>query len=1016
MVIDLIKTPFIAETDIIYFLNMSQGLSLGRIQAGFAQASQELTVAAANLNFDFTLVKLEAPAEYQTIGHVLTPSRVREAETGPIHVTARRLGALFEGACPEAPNLIKAYGTRASEISKEVSESDSERSNGTSHNWIRNEYGGVDATSIWAAATSSKAALPVHLLACIIARMWSHTEATSVWVEIVAERKREIISKTEKGEHIPISLVCTVQQEITRDHLSKWDASARAWLQTADKARQRQYKQFLLIVKNLSIAIHQENIPLYSNVMSVWTSALIATEELISGKPQAVKRGPVLLGLSAWHIFPDMLVFDSPSGSVHVSMDDPLVKPGGVLSLGISDSARSEEQGVYWSLSLSHHRYYGDAVRRTRRLESDGSRLTFNELVLVCLGSLLKVWSIPKQGIKNSIEILQKLRETLPQQNPPDKREMDWQTVLEEPLKHIADGDKQAVLAISLGRRRPSFLPQSLTSETRPFFGLLHMSNLLYILKEPDNKISLLRRLASRVPELKASNSIILCAEKWSGTSHMNCQYATVFSRALKRTDRTNRNRRSRKFHRWIDVPPIFQRRYNEAVQTAMQDYNQVNEYYQLVGLSQANVDSFDKVLSRILAHPDMNQDISERPSPQDNQHDSLMNLRGGSGVAAMIETNNSDDDMTENTDDRKTVSPSIESGIPGPPASVEFESSNVRHDEADSPEETSDESVGDGPAEREESTFEGLIVETDWDDGRIDNDHDAALRQLTEYIDYQVAFPPEIEEERRALELHQEQRSAAQESFNDAHEHALRHLKELCSTYRTQRERQLPDETIEYLNRLDNEMPQWTYERSKDVVKSNSGPGHFIPFFGQASKADSSSARSLDDNPSDDYDYWHKPLGEHAMVYTKVEGRARARMMENKPSVTLEDLLWCFEHDLIDSARLQEVLTRQREFALLRVLAAVGEIYREPTSGGATISCSIINQPFNPPIFPKAVEKDWVTAMQQMEINENTAIALIGYFETGHNVMENMKGDYKIIGLSGGDSIFVWTAVGLPD
>lgn len=127
-------------------------MSIGRIQAGFAQASQELTLAAASINIDFTLMKFEAPAEYQAIGNLLTPSRVCEAEAGPIHITARKLGALFDGVCPETPNLIKAYGIRASEISQEVSEADSDSAR-LSFNWIRNEFGGIDATSIWAAAT-----------------------------------------------------------------------------------------------------------------------------------------------------------------------------------------------------------------------------------------------------------------------------------------------------------------------------------------------------------------------------------------------------------------------------------------------------------------------------------------------------------------------------------------------------------------------------------------------------------------------------------------------------------------------------------------------------------------------------------------------------------------------------------------------------------------------------------------------------------------------------------------------
>jgi len=218
---------------------MPGDLGFSRLQASLAQATQEFTVAAANVNFDFTLFKIQALPEYQDIATVLSPSRVHEAETGPLHATAMRLGALFEGVCPKTPNLIKAYGLRASEISREVVEAESKKTQRTQDkSWIQTQYGGIDATSIWAAATSSKAALPVHLLACIIARMWLPTEATSMWTEVIADRKREILADAEQGEWFHPALLAAVKQEITREQLAKWDSSTRAWLQSADSVRQ----------------------------------------------------------------------------------------------------------------------------------------------------------------------------------------------------------------------------------------------------------------------------------------------------------------------------------------------------------------------------------------------------------------------------------------------------------------------------------------------------------------------------------------------------------------------------------------------------------------------------------------------------------------------------------------------------------------------------------------------------------------------------------------------------------
>lgn len=77
----------------------------------------ENTLALAHLNFDFTLVKVEVPQEYQGLRNALSKRRVENAEEGPLHRTARKLGALIEQILPPIKTLIKAYGIRVSEIS-----------------------------------------------------------------------------------------------------------------------------------------------------------------------------------------------------------------------------------------------------------------------------------------------------------------------------------------------------------------------------------------------------------------------------------------------------------------------------------------------------------------------------------------------------------------------------------------------------------------------------------------------------------------------------------------------------------------------------------------------------------------------------------------------------------------------------------------------------------------------------------------------------------------------------------
>ncbi|KAI8632448.1 hypothetical protein F5Y19DRAFT_462881 [Xylariaceae sp. FL1651] len=466
------------------------GLSIGKLQAALASATNEVTVAAANINFDFALVKCEAPPEYQPLGQALSSFRRAEAEGGSLHITARRLGALFDGLCPNTPNLLRAFGTRAAEISKAATASSQVK---MGDNWIFSDYTGIDSTSLWAAATSGKAALPLYLLACLLARAWNDADAISLWVEIVSERRREIATRFQNGEPLSFALAAAAaQQDISRDQLARWDASARAWLKTADAVKLKQRKQFLLIANNISIPVNEEKQP-------------FAT----------VKNGAVLLGISAWHIYPDMIVFSGKAGDKPVVMNDPLVHPGGVISLGLCDSKTRESRGVYWSLSLAHHKFYGRPVQRTAEVNGDGSRLTLRELQMVIIGVILGKWKVPPSETIAALNFLLQCATSL--SNISYHTPLRWVEMIKDPVTQILKDGDGAIPLISLGRRRTKFLPSDETGLDSPFFGLDKNGTLLSLVEKPDNRIQLLRRLAARVDSIKCCEAYIVFHErgKW---------------------------------------------------------------------------------------------------------------------------------------------------------------------------------------------------------------------------------------------------------------------------------------------------------------------------------------------------------------------------------------------------------------------------------------------------------------------------------------------------------------------
>jgi hypothetical protein len=90
--------------------------NIGKVVASAFSATNENQFSLVNINADFSLLKVEAPIEYQGLGAALSTPRRKNAEQGPLHRTARKLGALFEQILPPIKTLAEAYGKRVSEI------------------------------------------------------------------------------------------------------------------------------------------------------------------------------------------------------------------------------------------------------------------------------------------------------------------------------------------------------------------------------------------------------------------------------------------------------------------------------------------------------------------------------------------------------------------------------------------------------------------------------------------------------------------------------------------------------------------------------------------------------------------------------------------------------------------------------------------------------------------------------------------------------------------------------------
>ena len=369
---------------------------VAKFAASVLSAANDNTLALGSLKLDFSLIKYEAPAEFSGLGAALSTRRRTDAEDGLHHKTARRLAALFEQLVPSTPKLITAYGLRSTEIIQMPGVNPQ----GSSKHGPFESFVGADGTAMWAAATSGVPALGVYLLACLLARAWDAKEAISIWVELVEHRRRAIEEEFRSNCAVSESSLNSVRQDISRGDLARWDASARAWLLSADQAKVKEQTQLMLILKNCQLPFSSGETT-YSKVIQSWQQALSSLEDLLCGKPQEISNRSIPLAFSAWHLYPDLIVLGSEIWNV--AFHDPLVDQRGVGTIGLQPRSTTANQGTTWSLTLSHLRYYGDPV--TVQSDPDFTRVTIDELHVIALGSILRTWGI--LGQRDILPVLQ---------------------------------------------------------------------------------------------------------------------------------------------------------------------------------------------------------------------------------------------------------------------------------------------------------------------------------------------------------------------------------------------------------------------------------------------------------------------------------------------------------------------------------------------------------------------------------------------------------------------------------
>ncbi|KAK7409382.1 hypothetical protein QQX98_008444 [Neonectria punicea] len=496
--------------------------NLGNISASLISAKNENTAALVNINLDVSLYRCDPPAEFLPVGSALATWRKTEAEDGELHKTACRLGFLFNELVPETPNLIRCYGTRASEIMN----SPNINPRGTSEDGAFRDFVGADGTCIWAAATSIPASLSAFLLACMLARAWDAKQATSIWAELVHERIAQVEAQIKMNKVVNPHTAMAIRQNISRADLAKWDASARAWLRRADQSKVQFHVRFTLIMKNVKTPFVDPG-STFEKVTRGWIRAMMVLEDLLQNVPQQVPDRAVLMAISAWHLYPDLLVCQEKI--TKVTLNDPLFPPAAVLTLGLEPRGTHSDNLCQWSLALSHFRYYGDPIKV--RSEEAYQRVSFQDLWVVALGALLRQWQLPSSSIGPSIVWFKRLGEVLKTSSASSCPEVSWLLHLCEAASSVVDptateSDPMMLLVQFGWWKATRFFGSGVT--IRPhFFGLCQLNVIRELQGDHDLEIGFqyIRQIGSQL-NLRPQDAIAVYLHKGEDGTHV--EWATL--------------------------------------------------------------------------------------------------------------------------------------------------------------------------------------------------------------------------------------------------------------------------------------------------------------------------------------------------------------------------------------------------------------------------------------------------------------------------------------------------------
>jgi hypothetical protein len=301
----------------------------------------------------------------------------------------------------------------------------------------------------------------------------------------------------------------------------------------------------MLIIDNIDLQVR--SFPrVYESVIDVWVKSLETMENLVSGIAQSIESPEMLLGLTSWHLYPDLAVLREENK--HVVQCDKLVPKGGLVTIGLHGCKTRNESGITWTMPLAQMRYYGDPIRSTRSIGTKSLRVSFDNIVYIAMGSAISNWSSSASDLESVCKFWMKLAarcdlEVLELDSTP----LAWLRVfsVKASLFLIAKEaeKKEAIRFVNLGKGRYRGFLGSAKEHPGPALGLGDISTFLSML-DIEDQIRVLRELVEDY-DLGADLRGAMIFYHPSGATH--AEFATLY-REQQGTSQVIRE----KHRRWI--------------------------------------------------------------------------------------------------------------------------------------------------------------------------------------------------------------------------------------------------------------------------------------------------------------------------------------------------------------------------------------------------------------------------------------------------------------------------------